>query len=159
MDKPIVKQYQFDKVQTKDGQIKYLIDGSEVAAVYWKENEYSSDQAKEYQRRFRKANPLYGKNNHLKKMYGVDLDWYNTQSKKQNHLCAICGQPENAIIHGKKISLAVDHCHDTGKVRGLLCRKCNNAIGAFKHDKYIIQQAIKYLEDSNFLETFNAMHD
>jgi hypothetical protein len=121
--------------------------------VYWKESEYSSEKSKEYQRRFRKANPLYGKDSYLKKTYGVDLNWYNAQSEKQNHVCAICNEPETAIIHGKKISLAVDHCHDTGKVRGLLCRACNNAIGAFKHDKYIIQQAIKYLEDSNYLET------
>jgi hypothetical protein len=127
--------------------------------VYWKESEYSSEKSKEYQRRFRKANPLYGKDSYLKKTYGVDLNWYNAQFEKQNHVCAICNEPETAIIHGKKISLAVDHCHNTGKVRGLLCRACNNAIGAFKHDKYIIQQAIKYLEDSNFLETFNAMHD
>ena len=120
---------------------------------YWREVDTASIDSKERQRRFRKANPLYGKNTYLKKMYGVDLNWYNAQAEKQNHVCAICNEPENAIIHGKKISLAVDHCHDTGKVRGLLCRACNNAIGAFKHDKYIIQQAIKYLEDSNFLET------
>ena len=116
---------------------------------YWREVDQASLESKERQRIFRKANPLYGKNTYLKKTYGVDLDWYNEQSKKQNDVCAICSQPETAIIHGKKISLAVDHCHDTGKVRGLLCRSCNNAIGAFKHDKSIMLKAIKYLDNSD----------
>ena len=116
---------------------------------YWKETDISSEESKERQRKFRKANPLYGKNTYLKKMYGVDLNWYSEQSEKQNHVCAICFQPETAVIKGKKISLAVDHCHDTGKVRGLLCRSCNNAIGAFKHDKSIILKAIEYLDGSN----------
>lgn len=124
---------------------------------YWKENRELSDdkkqRAREWHAKTRLANPEYFKNQDLKKNYGVDINWYNAQSEKQNHVCAICNEPEIAIIHGKKISLAVDHCHNTGKVRGLLCRACNNAIGAFKHDKYIIQQAIKYLEDSNHLET------
>jgi len=120
---------------------------------FWKETELSSEARKdralymrEWQKKKRAKNVYYSKNMDLKKTYGVDLEWYNAQHKRQNGLCMICDQPETAIIHGRPISLAVDHCHDTKKVRGLLCRACNNAIGAFNHDVNILQKAIDYLK-------------
>lgn len=112
---------------------------------YWRVINPSSSNAKEYQRKFREANSLYGKDNFLKKTYGVTLEWYEEQLAKQEGLCAICGKPETVIICGKQISLAVDHCHDTGKVRGLLCKTCNTVIGTFNHDINLLNKAIKYL--------------
>jgi hypothetical protein len=112
---------------------------------YWKECKTSSISEKEYQRKFRAANPRYGKDNFLKRTYNVTLAWYNEQLEKQNNACAICKQPETAIIKGKLLSLAVDHCHESGNIRGLLCRSCNNAIGALKHDEGILLAAIEYL--------------
>lgn len=97
-------------------------------------------------RDLRNANPEYFKNTYLKKNYGVTLDWYKEQSTKQGDACAICKQPETSVIRGKVISLAVDHCHDTGKVRGLLCAACNTAIGSMKHDRALLQNAIAYLD-------------
>lgn len=120
---------------------------------YWKEPRFNkktkanrANYMRKWQRTFRAANPNYGKNSFLKKHYGVTLDWYNEQLVKQNGVCAICGQPETAIIHGKQISLAVDHCHDTGKVRKLLCRACNQAIGLLRHDRNLLRSAIEYLD-------------
>jgi hypothetical protein len=113
---------------------------------YWKETRLSSECSKEYQKQFRVANPLYGKNQYLKKTYGVDLDWYNAKLEEQGSACAICKKPETAIIHGNAIALSVDHCHNTGKVRGLLCRACNNALGMLGHDCGILASAISYLE-------------
>lgn len=56
--------------------------------------------------------------------------------------CAICGTHQDAL----KLTLAVDHNHDTGKVRGLLCNPCNAAIGRFKDSTSMLRAAIRYLE-------------
>lgn len=56
--------------------------------------------------------------------------------------CWICKKPEP--IAGRKLS--IDHCHDTGKVRGLLCTHCNTGLGHFNHDPDRIDKAIRYLE-------------
>lgn len=113
---------------------------------YWKEARIPTEHAKEYQRKFRRANPRYGKNNYLKKTYNVDINWFNEKLKQQGGVCGICKKAENTIIRGVPISLAVDHCHATGKVRGLLCRACNNALGMLHHDCAIIVSALNYLE-------------
>jgi hypothetical protein len=120
---------------------------------YWKEPRFSSEHRKEkaaYMRMWSKtnraANPDYFKDKDLKKYYGVTLDWYKEQSAKQGDVCAICNQPETSVIRGKVLSLAVDHCHDTGKVRALLCSACNTGIGSLKHDRDLLQKAIAYLE-------------
>lgn len=101
---------------------------------------------REWQRKTRAANRDYGKDADLRKNYGVTLEWYKAKHAEQNGVCAICEREETAVIHGRNISLAVDHCHDTGKVRGLLCRSCNNAIGAFGHNPDLLFAAIAYLE-------------
>ena len=120
---------------------------------FWKESQVSAERRADHaaymrawQRKSRAANRDYYKNADLRKNYGVTLDWYNAKHDEQNGLCAICARPETAVIRGKTIALAVDHCHDTGKVRGLLCRSCNNAIGAFEHDPDMLFAAIAYLE-------------
>lgn len=68
---------------------------------------------------------------------------------KQNNLCAICKKPESIILvstHTKPKRLAIDHCHTTKKIRGLLCQKCNTAIGAFGESIEVLQSAIEYLK-------------
>lgn len=122
---------------------------------YWKTTRSSSAEFKDYMRDWHKksrdANPDYYKNIYLKKQYGVTIEWYQETLAKQNCLCAICNKPEISSIKGKLLSLAVDHCHDTGGARGLLCRACNNAIGALKHDVAILESAIGYLKKHNSL--------
>ena len=120
---------------------------------YWKEPRTTVEKRKEraeYMRQWlrasRAANPDYFKDKDLKKLYGVTLDWYKEQYAKQGGVCAICSKPETTVIHGKQVSLAVDHCHDTGKVRGLLCVPCNRGIGMLQHNRDLLQKAIAYLE-------------
>ena len=105
----------------------------------WREIIPSKDKA-EYQRKWRKANPDKAKNNELKKMFGITLKEYNEMLEKQNHTCAICDGEEK--FNG---SLAVDHCHSTGKIRGLLCTNCNRGIGHLKDSISNLQSAIEYL--------------
>ncbi len=64
----------------------------------------------------------------------------------QNGVCAICDHPETAVIKGKVMNLAVDHCHTTKRVRGLLCVNCNRALGYFNDDIDRLKAAIAYLE-------------
>lgn len=87
------------------------------------------------------------KNIRLKNEYGISLNDYNKMFKDQNGLCLICEQPETSIDHKYKTrkSLCVDHCHETGKIRGLLCQRCNSGIGQLKHDKKRLSKAIDYL--------------
>lgn len=80
---------------------------------------------------------------HLKAKYGITLEEYNEKLQKQNGKCAICQGTETHDKHGV---LAVDHDHKTGKIRDLLCFKCNAALGGFNDNKIILQKAIKYLE-------------
>lgn len=73
---------------------------------------------------------------------------YDGMLREQNYVCAICKQPEKIKDHNtKKLKLlAVDHCHDTNKVRGLLCTNCNIGIGNLKHDPILIRAAALYCE-------------
>lgn len=117
---------------------------------YWKEKRFCSEDEKEYMREWHKkarlANPEYYFRQDLKKNYGVTLEWYRETLSKQNNACAICKQPEVAVIRNKTISLAVDHCHETGKARGLLCTKCNRGLGLFRDTPDILENAIQYLK-------------
>lgn len=83
---------------------------------------------------------------HKKKNYGVTQKEYIFLYEKQKGKCALCGDPGEAIHKGVKIGLYLDHCHTTGKVRGLLCRSCNTGIGNLKDNIELLKAAIVYLE-------------
>lgn len=84
----------------------------------------------------------------LKFNYGLSVDDYRTMLVKQGGVCAICQKPETSKANnGYTKNLAVDHCHSTGKVRGLLCHHCNTALGKFKDDITLLEAAIKYLKE------------
>lgn len=85
-------------------------------------------------------NKEYRKDKALKRQYGISLIDYNAQLRKQNGLCAICNSSPT-----EKFSLAVDHDHETGSIRELLCINCNMALGGFKDDIQLLQKAIQYL--------------
>lgn len=80
---------------------------------------------------------------HLKRMYNISLEDYEQMSEQQNHRCMICGNEE---MNNKNKVLCVDHCHETGAIRGLLCGLCNAGIGHFKDSPELLTNAIKYLE-------------
>ena len=90
----------------------------------------------------------YQRDYYLRTKYGLTLDQYNEILVLQEGVCAICGNPEHSLDRrGFTKPLFVDHDHDTKKVRGLLCSKCNTALGYFEQDITRIQIAIQYLED------------
>ena len=96
-----------------------------------------------------KARREYGRS--LKKRYGITDQDYGILMERQGGICAICGGTETAKspIDDSRKRLAVDHDHETRKVRGLLCSGCNNGLGCFKDDVVLIEKALKYLERSN----------
>ena len=77
--------------------------------------------------------------------YGITLQEYNEMSTLQNHQCSICGKKMDVDGTQDK-RLHVDHCHDTGKVRGLICKCCNVGLGEMKHDPQILLSAVEYLK-------------
>lgn len=79
---------------------------------------------------------------HLKKKYGITIDDYDKMVIQQNNSCAIC---EGVLIDSRGFRPHVDHCHETGKVRGVLCGDCNKALGMFKDSIERIQKAYNYL--------------
>jgi len=82
----------------------------------------------------------YGRVSHLRRKYGLSSKQVEVIWKNQNEVCALCLRP----ITGKKL---VDHCHKTGKFRGLVHRKCNAILGMADDDLQILERAIVYLKD------------
>lgn len=76
------------------------------------------------------------------------FEQYEQMKKEQNNLCKICRNPETATRLGKVKELAIDHCHRTHKVRGLLCEKCNKRLGHYEaaFDDQKNEHFIKYLK-------------
>lgn len=89
------------------------------------------------------------KNKNLEKSFGISLDEYREILESQRGVCKICGKPETEMRLGKVKELAVDHCHETGFIRGLLCAKCNCGIGNFKENIDSLKNAITYLEENS----------
>ena len=82
----------------------------------------------------------------LKRNYNLSLEQYNELLIKQNGVCAICFNPEVRMLSSGKIPpLAIDHNHITGKVRGLVCTKCNKALGGFNDSLVLLESAKQYL--------------
>ena len=81
---------------------------------------------------------------HLKK-YGLTKETYNEILKQQNNKCAICKNEETNTFKGQIVNLSIDHNHKTGKVRGLLCLKCNTSLGNLKDDISLFYKCIEYL--------------
>ena len=82
----------------------------------------------------------------LMRSYGISEEIYEQERVKQNYKCLLCGTDEKDQPHGR---LYVDHCHETGKYRGLLCNLCNVALGSFKDNVEVIQKAIEYLNENS----------
>ncbi len=89
----------------------------------------------------RTGNKHISRERYLKSKFNMTLGQYDEIFKKQNGVCTICGG-----INADGRRLYVDHNHETGKVRGLLCSKCNTLIGFADDGIIILQSAINYLK-------------
>jgi hypothetical protein len=97
---------------------------------------------------WQKANPektaAISRRTKRKQKYGISDDDYYRMLDEQWHCCKICGTPHREEAHGV---LVVDHCHNTGKVRGLLCVTCNTGIGQLKDSLELVLKAADYLRE------------
>jgi hypothetical protein len=106
------------------------------------------DKVRESQKRSRTSKPRVYRNKQLLWTFGITLEQYEQMLADQGGVCAVCGKTETEIHpQSKRVrNLNVDHCHDTGHVRGLLCNSCNRGIGLLKDDPTILRRALNYLE-------------
>jgi len=83
-----------------------------------------------------------------KEKYNIGDEYFRELLKQQKEVCAICKKKESYFVSKTKRvrELCVDHCHATGKIRGLLCTQCNIALGKFQESKENLLSAIEYLE-------------
>lgn len=94
---------------------------------------------KKKEKMFRMEYPYeYKRNYSLLRNYGISGIEYSILLEKQKGVCFICGKRQ-------KKSLAVDHCHKTGKIRGLLCDRCNRGLGFFKDSAENLLRASHYI--------------
>ena len=82
----------------------------------------------------------------LWRKFGLKPEDYDAMLEAQKGVCAICGREETATWRGKTRELCVDHCHTTGRVRGLLCNRCNHSIGGLGDNAEGVRRALAYLE-------------
>ena len=106
----------------------------------------------------REQDKLWYKNNsetirkrQVERIYGITFDEYTELLKDQKGGCAICSVPLKTHwgVESEYEVAKVDHCHTTGKVRGLLCNKCNVSLGNLNDDIELFKNAINYLEKYN----------
>lgn len=131
----------------KNAQIWYRANSEKAQdnSAAWRES--NSERVRRMTKAYRDANPDMIRGQHLKQ-YWPNLsaqeafNKFNELKIQQNHCCAICGTNKP---NGRTNEFVVDHCHNTGKVRGLLCHPCNSGIGMFKDEVDILNKAILYL--------------
>lgn len=85
----------------------------------------------------------------LKTHFGITPQDYEKMFESQQGRCAVCDQQETAERDGKLVALAVDHDHKTGSIRGLLCSKCNCALGLVGDNAERLRSMIAYIERNN----------
>lgn len=103
---------------------------------------------REIQRAYRNARPGYHRHQNLKQRYGLTPEEYESILFAQNFACAICEvEISHALEYKTDRSVAVDHNHDTGEVRGILCSKCNLVLGHARENTEILYKSIVYLSE------------
>lgn len=117
--------------------------GSEYMKQYYRKN---IEARKEQTKKYRLEHPGYERNCYLKRNFNITTKEYDELFIQQNGVCLICFKNETSHHQNGKVKrLAVDHCHETGKVRGLLCNRCNTAIGLLQNNPVLAQKASDYL--------------
>lgn len=108
----------------------------------WRKRNRESVNAK--QREYQRANPDVARRSWVKKKYGMTWDEYQSMVFTHDNRCGVCWRTADEAEPGRLLS--VDHCHETGRVRGLLCGGCNRALGLLQDDVLRIRKLAEYVE-------------
>lgn len=101
-----------------------------------------------YHQAFAAARPHYHRNRNLLTRYGISVDEYQTLLANQNFACPICEvEISETLGYKEKRPVVVDHNHETGEVRGILCSGCNLVLGHARENTTILYKAIVYLSE------------
>ena len=109
-------------------------------------HKYYKDIQKKYYEKTKEEKKKKVYANKLKRAYNFTVDEYNVLLKEQNYACRICKTTEPTET---KTKFCIDHDHVTGKVRGLLCNKCNAGIGMFNDNIDLLISAIAYIKETS----------
>ncbi|MBP7118572.1 endonuclease VII domain-containing protein [Candidatus Woesebacteria bacterium] len=112
----------------------------------------NKDSIRSYQKKWNENNKFKRQEKDIKRKYNLSLEEFNILFNKQNKSCAICLIKLPDGFHSNK---NVDHDHETGKVRGLLCNKCNMGISLFGDSKIVLANAITYLQNPPYVDVLN----
>jgi hypothetical protein len=96
--------------------------------------------------RFRQRHPKSAADHHRFVKFGMTKEQFEEKAAAQGGLCKICHEPEPGHRNGVRKALAVDHDHVTLKFRGLLCSRCNTALGLLKENVGLIEELISYIQ-------------
>ena len=78
--------------------------------------------------------------------FGLTPDQFHEMLIRQKGVCAVCGQPETASRNGRQLQLSIDHCHQSGSIRALLCSRCNRGIGYLADNPETLRAAAAYVD-------------
>jgi hypothetical protein len=131
-----------NKEKVSEHRKKYNQSNKEKIATYKKEYyQANKERLVKQHKEYKQANKERNKEIRFKWKYNLTLEDMAILLDEQENKCKIC-----SIKFNDDIKYNVDHCHSTGKVRGLLCRCCNLGLGFFKDDPKLLIKAIEYLE-------------
>lgn len=133
-----------DKWKQRQSQQSYKDSKNEARRIKYHTDENFRRMVIERSKQYRIDHPTAKRSQDLFDKYGITLEDYDEMLKAQDGKCAICGCKSED--NGRYGVLYVDHNHNNGKIRGLLCESCNLGLGIFKDDIGILNNAIKYLK-------------
>lgn len=143
------KKREYDKVYHEKNRSKRLARNKEVynknrdaelvRMKIYREN--NKEKMAKYKKEWIAKNPKDWRVKTFKHRYGITLEEYEKMFASQKGCCAICGSHQSEL----KKSLHIDHCHESKKIRGLLCQKCNSFLGLAHDNVDLLKSAIKYL--------------
>lgn len=113
----------------------------------WAEKHYLSARCKPCHQEYKRQSPTTQRNRKAEKLqlrYGLTYEQWEAMRETEGHRCMICGITEDEL--GKRLD--VDHCHESGKVRGLLCNPCNTMLGHARDNVAVLEAAVSYLKEN-----------
>lgn len=138
--------------QRERGRMWYAANREKVIADGRARAKANREERYAYQKRWKKANPdkhrALNRRHWLKKFYGLTEDQWDAMFEAQGRVCACCGSDEPKGVNGWN----TDHCHNTKRVRGILCHPCNVILGLAKDNPKTLERGAAYLRASKLSE-------